>query len=67
MAKEEKPPKADADPDDDFFKEHGVESDEDKSYLKAAALKEEYLEHRRKQREKPASKKGGLFGGRSRD
>lgn len=53
------------DPDEEFFKEHGVESDEDKAYLKSAALRENYLEHRRKLAEKKPAKKGGrLFGGR---
>lgn len=55
MAKDPAPatlPTASADEDEDFFKSHGIESDEDKTYLKAAWAREEYLEHRRKLREK---------------
>ena len=57
-----KDPVKDIDPDDEFFKSHGVETDEDKQFLKTRALADEYLEHRRKVREKvtkPARK--GLF------
>jgi len=54
-----------SDPDEEFFKEHGIEEDEDKKFLKAAHVKEKYLEHRRKLEEKSPKKKGGsLFGRR---
>lgn len=63
-------PPTPADPDEEFFKTHGVETDEDKQYLKGAHLREEYLEHRRKikadadKAAKDGGKKKGLFGKR---
>jgi hypothetical protein len=66
MAKEEKDPKNETDPDEDFFKKHGVESDDDKTYLRSAYLREQYIQHRKAIDEKKPPKKG-LFAGRGRD
>jgi hypothetical protein len=52
---------------DDWFKEHGVTEDDDKSFLNSRALADEFVEEARKRRNpKPPGKKG-LFGDRRKD
>lgn len=68
MPKEEAKKGSDSqsDPDEDFFKSHPDLTDEDKSFLRTRAIADEYLEHRRKLREKmnEPERKKGLFSNR---
>lgn len=52
---------------DEWFKEHGVTEDDDKSFLNSRVLADEFVEEARKRRAPASSKKKGLFGDRRKD